>query len=240
MNVKGFSNEFVDLLRRIEAEQFLKENHDFIIEILVNRKKIERLLDNVPKWLEYMVSEAGKLETQSKKWRSRAKKAEQKLELREQQQRLANLRAVGIRPRSGQARNFDTLQSLLELDPTEFEKVIAKLYDRLGCQAWVTSRTRDGGIDVNACSSAPGYSGKYAIQCKRYGTARKVSRAEVQKLLGCIAADKSFTKAVFITTSHFSSEARKFARGNGRLELIDGKTLVGMIESHIAAAQTAV
>ena len=51
---------------------------------------------------------------------------------------------------------------------------------------------------------------------------RHLLREVLQKLLGVLAADPSFSAGVVVTSSTFSSEARSFAHKNGRLQLIDG------------------
>ena len=58
-----------------------------------------------------------------------------------------------------------------------------------------------------------------AIQCKHQtGT---VGREVLQKLLGVIAADPSYSAGVVVTSGEFSGDAREFAQQNGRLKLID-------------------
>jgi hypothetical protein len=45
---------------------------------------------------------------------------------------------------------------------------------------------------------------------------------DVRALVGVLAKDRTFTKGIIVTTSNFTAECRRFAEGQGNLELIEG------------------
>ena len=114
-----------------------------------------------------------------------------------------------------------------ELSPLEFEDLVARLHIALGYAVRQTPQTRDGGIDVVAVRDHPTGREKLAIQCKRQE--KPVGRPELQKLLGVVAADPSFSAGVLVTTSTFSVDARQFAEQNARLKLVDKNTLARLL-----------
>ena|SRR6476660_7616444 len=114
-------------------------------------------------------------------------------------------------------------ESVASLSPTEFEHLISRIYKRRGYAARVTSATRDGGIDVIAIRDLATGREKLAIQCKHQR--EPVGRPDLQKLLGVISADPSYTGGVLVTSARFSGDAHEFASQNGRLQLIDHNSL---------------
>jgi HJR/Mrr/RecB family endonuclease len=112
---------------------------------------------------------------------------------------------------------------LQQLSPIEFEDFVARLHIALGYATRRTPQTRDGGVDVIALRDHPTGREKLAIQCKQQE--KPVGRPDLQKLLGVLAADPSFSAGVLVTTATFSSDARLFAEQNARLKLVDRNTL---------------
>ena len=49
----------------------------------------------------------------------------------------------------------DVLGALLEMDPVDFEELVARQFQSLGFQVATTARTGDGGIDVEAVNPDP-------------------------------------------------------------------------------------
>ena len=109
------------------------------------------------------------------------------------------------------------------LSPSEFEHLVARIFKRRGYAARVTGFTRDGGIDVIAVRDVAVGREKLAIQCKHQQ--EPVGRPELQKLLGVVSADPSYTAGVLVTSGRFSGDAHEFASQNGRLQLIDQNSL---------------
>jgi SNF2 family DNA or RNA helicase len=103
--------------------------------------------------------------------------------------------------------------------PRGMEMLVERLYRAMGYSARATPQSRDGGVDVVALRDTASGREKLAIQCKHQSAA--VGREVLQKLLGVITADPSYSAGVVVTSAEFSKDAREFARQNARLQLID-------------------
>ncbi len=136
-------------------------------------------------------------------------------------------RPGGVEVRSDQRIEHPT--DLLNLKWEAFETLVADLYKGWGYGVRVTRRTRDGGIDLLATRDVPGGFEKLAIQCKRF--ARPVGVEYARELLGVVTSDPSITKGILVSTSSFTDDCRNFCANSGRLDLIDGATLVRFINS---------
>jgi len=117
---------------------------------------------------------------------------------------------------------------LLDMDPYEFESLIAELVRRMGYTVKLTKKSRDGGVDVNASLLTPLGEIETIIQVKRYRNPLGV--AVVRELYGVIASRKG-ASAVIITTSKFTKGAEEFARENN-IKLIDGMELARLLVEH--------
>lgn len=122
------------------------------------------------------------------------------------------------------AKFIETPQSSLlsSLDPFHFEYLVDALYTVMGYATTLTQRTHDKGRDVIAEKKHSGEKQRLLIQCKR--TRRNVDVKETRALLGVVSDEKA-TKGVLVSTSEFTSEARKFEKDNRRLELIGHRDL---------------
>jgi superfamily II DNA or RNA helicase len=119
------------------------------------------------------------------------------------------------------------ISELDQVSPIGFEWLVVRLYQAMGYAARATPATRDGGIDAIALRDLTPGREKLAIQCKHQKA--PVGRPELQKLLGTIAAEPSFSAGVLVTSSTFSADARMFAAQNGRLQLVDRHTLMSLL-----------
>jgi restriction system protein len=126
--------------------------------------------------------------------------------------------------------NLAKASLLLELSPRQFECLVERTYDALGYSTVLTAPQKDGGRDILADQSAPSRRETLRIECKRYG--RPVSVCVLRALLGVVSSEKA-NKGVVVTTSHFTRCALEFGRSNPRIELIDGPTLVSLVNEHL-------
>jgi restriction system protein len=117
--------------------------------------------------------------------------------------------------------------TLLELNPREFESLIAKLYQKLGYEVTLTKATGDGGKDVIAVNKTTGKKEKLYIECKRYK--KKVGVHWARALIGTISTE-NITKGVLISPLGFTRGTIKLANQNSRLELIGAKELLGLLD----------
>jgi restriction system protein len=91
-------------------------------------------------------------------------------------------------------------------------------------------RTGDGGIDGIINEDPLGLDVVY-VQAKRW-TENSVGRPEIQRFVGALQEHRA-KKAVFITTSTFSREAKDYvSKIDARVVLIDGAKLAGLMADH--------
>jgi len=117
-----------------------------------------------------------------------------------------------------------------DMAPEAFEELVAALYRAMGFSTRLTPTSHDRGVDVIARRETATGVEKLAIQCKRQN--QSVGRPVLQQLLGVVSSDPSYSRGVLVTTAAFSREATEFARGNGRLELVNGPLLEALLRRH--------
>ncbi|MEU6590987.1 restriction endonuclease [Streptomyces sp. NPDC046881] len=122
----------------------------------------------------------------------------------------------------------DEEPDLFEMDPIEFESLVADLFRAMGMQAVTTQRSNDGGVDVDALDPTPIRGGKIVVQVKRYRST--VPPTAVRDLYGTVQ-DVGANKGVLVTTAGFGPGSHTFARGKP-LELISGGELVDLLHRH--------
>ncbi len=123
-----------------------------------------------------------------------------------------------------------------DLNPIDFEYLIAALFENMEYKVSVTKSSYDEGIDLNAVKDELGQKEKVVIQCKRY-TKQTIGISDIRNLLG-VVNDKKVTKGILITTSKFSSESRKFERNNPSIELIDISGLMKLLNTYLGTYWT--
>lgn len=121
-------------------------------------------------------------------------------------------------------------RTLLELDPREFECLIAKLYREIGYHVILTEAKNDGGKDVIALNDTPGRKEKLYIECKRYK--KNVGVQWARALIGTISTDK-ITKGVLISPLGFTKGCIKLANNNSRIELLGAEELIELLDENL-------
>ncbi|MEV6974555.1 restriction endonuclease [Kitasatospora sp. NPDC093806] len=160
-------------------------------------------------------------------------------ERRAQRMLFRHLRDDTNANRGRMAKRVRELQLLLEMDPVEFEGLIARLMEAMGMKVELTARSRDGGVDVRGIDTDPFRGGNVIVQVKRYRDT--VTPSAVRDLYGTLQHDQAATKAVLVTTSKFGPSSHQFVSGKP-ITLINGAELVGLLKHHgfnevFAAAQ---
>ena len=122
---------------------------------------------------------------------------------------------------------------LMNLDPIEFEDLVAALFQEMGMEVMTTERTGDGGVDVRAMDPDPIRGGKLVIQVKRYRST--IPPAPVRDLYGTMLHEGA-TKGILVTTAEFGPSAQEFAAGKP-LTLIGGKQLADLLARYGVASQ---
>lgn len=127
----------------------------------------------------------------------------------------------------------ELLTHVRALDPTDFERLIIELLRKMGYGIDPSSvvhrgRTGDGGIDGEISQDRLGLEMIY-IQAKRYQEGAAVGRPAIQQFVGSLNERKA-KKGLFITTSHFSSDAQEYVnRIDVRIILVDGEQLAKLM-----------
>lgn len=128
---------------------------------------------------------------------------------------------------------FERFVAVLQsLSPNGFERLSLRLlreagFDRLE----VTGRSNDGGIDgIGVLQVNDLVSFNVVFQCKKWANA--VPPKEIRDLRGAMAGRAD--KAIFLTTSRFSTSAREEAirPGTDPVELVDGQKLYEMFKKY--------
>lgn len=122
-------------------------------------------------------------------------------------------------------------EQLETIDPIEFEKLIARLYQAMGYTTTLTSATSDGGVDVVASIKVGPSSVTDAIQCKRYKG--NISRPTLDALRGALPRFKA-SHGTIVTTGDFSQGCYASANEAGMipLTLINGTKLIELLNQH--------
>ena len=136
----------------------------------------------------------------------------------------------------------ELIDNMKSISPADFEELILKLLAKMGYGGGDPRRIRgvprgpDGGIDGTIDEDRLGLSQIY-IQAKRFSE-NSVGRPTVQSFIGAMTGG-GCRKGVFVTSSTFTSEAKKFAKGltDVRLVLIDGVDLAKLMIEHCVGVQ---
>lgn len=132
----------------------------------------------------------------------------------------------------------ELLERVLASSPAFFERVIVDLLLRMGYGgSWedagrTLGGTGDGGVDGVIKEDRLGLDLVY-IQAKRYRLDRPVSEEMIRGFSGSLLGHGA-SKGVFVTTSSFTDQARRFATAlrQQRVVLIDGDTLANLMIDH--------
>lgn len=116
--------------------------------------------------------------------------------------------------------------NFLDISHFDFEKFIAKLFEKMGYHVELTPKTSDYGIDIIAKDDK----GKIAIQVKQYKNGNNIGNETIQNLLGAMWRMKAY-KAIIITTSDFTRQARIQAE-DSPIELWNLQTLKNIVRKY--------
>lgn len=116
--------------------------------------------------------------------------------------------------------------NLMDLNPYEFEQLVANLFEKMGLASKLTRSSRDGGVDCIAFDPRPVLGGKVVIQAKRYR--HTVGVSAVRDLYGTMM-NEGASKGLLVTTSGYGPDAFNFAQDKP-IELIDGGGLLYLLD----------
>lgn len=121
---------------------------------------------------------------------------------------------------------LDNRPNLMDLNPFEFENLVANLFSKMGLDTKQTRSTKDGGVDAVAFDIRPVLGGKVVIQAKRYKNPVGVSA--VRDLYGTMM-NEGANKGILVTTSNYGTDAYDFSKDKP-IELIDGGALLYLLD----------
>lgn len=114
-----------------------------------------------------------------------------------------------------------------------FEHLIAELFSGFGYEIELTQRTRDGGKDIIAIKHAE-VDLRFLIECKRPDPGNVVGVSTVRELYG-VKNDDEASKAILVTTTHFSPDAKLFSeKHRWELELKDFEAIQIWIRKYLS------
>lgn len=121
---------------------------------------------------------------------------------------------------------------LYNLSSYDFERIVAKIFEKRGFSVKITPQTRDGGKDIfiaknDLCSFL------FYVECKKYAPNRPVGIEVIQRLYGVISAEKA-TGGIIATTSYFAKPAKNYIQEHQlehQLTLQDYDNLVDILNS---------
>jgi hypothetical protein len=141
----------------------------------------------------------------------------------------AQRREEAERIRQAEISRRKTLDGLLSLSPTEFERAVGAMLVTYG---YSHVKHTGGAGDLAAdliCFDSDG--NRIVVQCKRYAVNNLVGSREVQMFIGMAQVHHRATRGLFVTTSDFTQPARTLGNSHREfLTLIDGKLLTKMMQ----------
>ncbi|MGW3075968.1 restriction endonuclease [Kitasatospora sp. NPDC001132] len=114
---------------------------------------------------------------------------------------------------------------LFEMDPLEFEDLIAELFRLRGFKVMTTARSGDVGVDVVAEDLDPVTGGKIVIQAKRY---KKTVPPTAVRDLESTVRHHGANKGILVTTAGFGRGSYSYIEGKP-LTLVSGPELVVLL-----------
>lgn len=121
------------------------------------------------------------------------------------------------------------LRKLRSMDPLDFERLIAKIWEVQGYATNVRSSSRDKGIDVEAVKEDAFSRNIQLIQAKRYGSSNKVGSEEIRKYSTLYQQVPKADQIVVVTSSKFTAPAKELARDLD-VKIINGEELSNLIK----------
>lgn len=136
----------------------------------------------------------------------------------------------------------ELLAKLKKISPAFFERVVVELLVKMGYggsradAGKAIGRSGDGGIDGIIKEDKLGLDVVY-IQAKRWDN-NPVGRPDVMQFAGALQAQRA-TKGIFITTSRFTDDARRYVSQIGsKIVLIDGEQLTNLMIEYDVGVST--
>lgn len=112
-------------------------------------------------------------------------------------------------------------QMMREMNPRDFEVLVAEILTHLEFQVELTPSSNDGGKDIVGYRMVNGVPLKFYFECKRYAESNKVGIGALRSLLGTVSGHGAHANiGVLVTTSKFTKGSIELMGADARL---DGK-----------------
>lgn len=99
---------------------------------------------------------------------------------------------------------------MYKLTSREFEKMIAKLFSKMGYSVDLTKQTRDGGKDIYIAKKTEIGAFLFLVECKKYAPDNPVGIDIIRNLYGVMnMEEKKPTGGIIATTSFFTKDAQQ-------------------------------
>lgn len=121
---------------------------------------------------------------------------------------------------------------LHNLSSYDFERVVARIFEKQGYLVEITPKTRDGGKDIFIAKQGLA-SFLFYVECKKYAPDKPVGIDIIQRLYGVISAEKA-NGGFIATTSHFTKPAEDYIKEYNlehQLTLQDYNTISNILKS---------
>lgn len=118
------------------------------------------------------------------------------------------------------------------IDPRNFEILVARLYDKMGYTVEVTRYKKDGGKDIIAWKDDVGDKQRIVIECKNY-IKTKVTVRTVRELLGVVHLNPQYNKGILVTSSDFTHATISEFEKSPHIELINHKMLTKLLNTYL-------
>lgn len=204
VNVDYYRKQFIISLNKLKVLIYRKNNNRlFLSEIMKLEDQIETMIYSLSLDIESKLSRTNELCVSA---------------IKEYEEIVNEYRSSRSISRIESEEQLSTVSELYTMDPFKFEHLCASLLEKVGFNdVFVTQKSGDGGIDINAYKKDK----LYVAQCKRYQ--KRVGSPDMQQFIGAMYNARA-VGGIFITTSSFTDEASRMARDNN-VDLWDVKTI---------------
>lgn len=117
----------------------------------------------------------------------------------------------------------ETLRAIQRLDPYEFERYVADLWERRGFETELRKQSGDRGIDIEAVRTDAGVN-KELIQVKRYKPDNKIGSQTVREYATLYQQVNDAYQVTIVTSGYFTHDAKQLAR-ELNVNTVDGDAL---------------
>jgi len=121
-------------------------------------------------------------------------------------------------------------QRIRRMDPYNFEKLVAEVWELYGYETTVKKGSGDRGIDIRASKNTP-YNQLDLIQAKRYSKDNTVGSDQIRSYSTLYNQVPEVDIVVLVTTGYFTSEAERLANDLS-VKTIDGDKICELIHDN--------